>query len=47
MKVSAKNKSFYLGAFATPKGLKINLRTLSNSAEDYSLADALIVKERG
>ncbi len=47
VKVSAKNKSFYLGAFATPKGLKINLRTLSNSAEDYSLADALIVKERG
>lgn len=41
VKVSAKNKSFYLGAFATPKGLKINLRTLSNSAEDYSLADAL------
>ena len=41
VQVSAKNKSFLLGSVATPKGLKIYLRTLSNSAEDYSLADAL------
>ena len=41
VKVSAKNKSFLFGSVATPKGLKMNLRTLSNSAEDYSLADAL------
>lgn len=39
--VNPYNSDFLWGTVATPKGLKINLRTISGSSENYSLADAL------
>lgn len=40
-KVNPYNKSFLFGKVATPKGLKIYLRTILGSCENYSLANAL------
>ena len=41
VRVSPYSGDFLFGKVATPKGLKINLRTITGSAENYSLANAL------